>query len=54
VGIARRVLVRGGSTGDAEIDAAVAEGIATDAIDSAADLIDLLTPSRDAATAAVS
>lgn len=54
VGIARRVLVRGGSTGDAEIDAAVAEGIATDAIDSAADLIDLLTPSRDVVDAAVS
>lgn len=47
-GIAHRVLVRGGSTPDAEIDRAVADGSATHAIDSAEDLIDLITSEDDA------
>ena len=47
-GIARRVLVRGGTTADPQIDAAVAEGLATDAVDDAAELADLMTSTRDA------
>lgn len=38
LGIAHRVLVRGGSTPDDLIDAAVADGLATDVVDSATDL----------------
>lgn len=47
-GIAHRVLVRGGTTDDAGIDAAVATGLATHAVDSAHELADLLTSARDA------
>ena len=48
LGIARRVLVRGGSTDDAALDAAVDDGLATDVIHSAAALADLMTSARDA------
>ncbi|WP_175985799.1 HAD family hydrolase [Microbacterium tenebrionis] len=46
--IAHRVIVRGGSTPDDDVDRAVADGVATHAIDSAADLIDLITSAEDA------
>ncbi|WP_010524995.1 HAD family hydrolase [Nesterenkonia sp. F] len=48
-GIGRRVLVRGGSTEDAALDAALAEGLATDVVAEADELIALLgTPARAA------
>ncbi len=52
-GIAHRVLVRGGTTDDVELDAALASGLATDVVDSASELAGLMTSpvptSRDAA-----
>ncbi|MDM8084228.1 HAD-IA family hydrolase [Cellulomonas cellasea] len=41
-GIAHRVLVRGGSTDDADLDAAVATGLATAVVDTPGDLLALL------------
>ncbi|MCO1337338.1 hypothetical protein BJH93_00260 [Kocuria polaris] len=41
-GITRRVLVRGGSTADSALDAALAEGIATDIVDDAGELARLM------------
>jgi len=46
--VARRVLVRGGSTDDDALDAALASGLATDVVDTASDLADLMTSARDA------
>jgi len=52
-GIAHRVLVRGGTTDDVELDTALASGLATDVVDSASELAGLMTSpvrtSRDAA-----
>lgn len=48
-GIGRRVLVRGGTADDAALDAALAEGLATDVVAEADELITLLgTPARAA------
>ncbi|WP_084129041.1 HAD-IA family hydrolase [Demequina sp. NBRC 110055] len=50
-GIRRRVIVRGGAVADAPIDEALASGLATDVVDSAAGLASLL---RDAASLSLS
>ncbi|RMI12891.1 HAD family hydrolase [Cellulomonas triticagri] len=43
-GVAHRVLVRGGSTPDPDLDAAVSSGLATAAVDTPGDLLALLQP----------
>ncbi|WP_197517249.1 HAD family hydrolase [Microbacterium karelineae] len=43
-GVAERVLVRGGSTADAELEAAVSSGLATRVVDEPGDLVALVRP----------
>lgn len=45
-GVARRVLVRGGSTPDPELDAALASGLATEIVGTPGDLVPLVRTSR--------
>lgn len=50
-GIAHRVIVRGGSTADADVDAALTTGLATHAVDEPGDLVSLISAVPAAASA---